>query len=114
MSNILHKEFWTSLRKGTRVRGDGKGWCEEWCEDALKDRKVRRTFHQEQLTWESQIDQYATSILSHHWLEGRVKGKRFVADGTAGQFSAEHNEGFYDYVEKAPERLKVIYQKKVT
>jgi len=115
MSNILSKEFWTQLRTTTRARGDGKGMCADWCEDALKDPDIQLVFHEEQaVLGEIQIDQYATSLLVHHWLEGIVKGRRYVADGTAGQFTQEHIEGFYDFIDKAPESLKVIYQRDAT
>lgn len=114
MSSILNKEHWMHLRASTRVHGIGKGMCEDWCEDALKDPEVKAVFHEEALTWESQIDQYATLVLSHHWLEGNVKGRRYVADGTAGQFTEEYSEGFYNFIDEAPERLKVIYQREPT
>jgi hypothetical protein len=102
--------FWKNLRKKTRVKGTGKGQCESWCQDALQDEEVAASFKpQKAELGETQIDQYATSVLVHHWLES----DGFVADGTAGQFDSELEEGYYGLSEKAPISIKKIYSRKI-
>jgi hypothetical protein len=100
---------WKEIRQNTRVNGIGRLQCEWWCEDAqnylpgytLKVVKVGTI----------QIDQYATSILRHFFLQKKEGGKIMIADGTAGQFDSNYPEGYYGPVEEAPDSLKTIYLK---
>ncbi len=111
MESINDSNYWILLRKSTRVNGKiGKGQCCDWCEDALQKKDVAQGFtHQVAELGEIQIDQYATSVLEHHWLEQ----DGFIADGTAGQYDLEYPEGYYGLLDKAPDRLKEVYTKKI-
>lgn len=103
---LRDQSFWKELRKKTRVKGDGKGQCEDWCRDALQDEAVASCFMIQKAEMGTiQIDQYATSILVHYWLEAGG----FIADGTAGQFDPEYEDGFYGLFREASDLLKHVY-----
>jgi hypothetical protein len=107
---ILDTDYWLSIRSDkTGVTGAGKGQCKDWCRDVLEIDEIASNFtHQVAELGTIQIDQYATSILVHHWLEM----DDFIADGTAGQFESEYENGYYGPFDKAPDKLKVVYSKK--
>lgn len=111
MERIIETEFWLLIREGTRVNGGvGACQCEGWCKDVLENENVANEFTPATAELgEIQIDQYATSILTHNWLE---RGDGFITDGTAGQFDPEYPEGYYGYPNNAPDKLKAIYAKK--
>ena len=113
--NIFNIDFWLSLRKRTRVNGTvGRSNCKDWCHDALRDPDVARTFT-EQIAelGDIQIDQIATSVLVHHWLEALKGSTTFAADGTAGQYDTNYPDGYYGPVDEAPPVLRDVYSKKV-
>lgn len=108
--DILNQNYWLELRTHTRVNGQvGNLKCMDWCEDVLKKAPGFKLVSVE--VGDIQIDQYATSILSHHWLEINQDGHTFIADGTAGQFDSKFPDGYYGDLENAPETLKLIYLK---
>jgi len=112
---LFSRDYWFSLRTNTRVNGQtGRLRCPWWCEDVLQNEEVSQVFVRKTADLgDIQIDQYATSRLSHHWLEAEHNGERFIADGTAGQFDPQYPDGFYGTFEQAPDSLKQIYSKKI-
>lgn len=109
-NNIYDRGFWINLRIQTRVNGQlGVLRCTDWCEDALT--KVSGFIERSVVVGDVQIDQYATSQLSHHWLERIEDEQVFIADGTAGQFDLQFPDGYYGTLDDAPLKLKLIYQK---
>ena len=103
----MNKDFWVSLREKTRVGGKiGQGQCLEWCLDALQNKEVAANFQLRMAVLEEiQIDQLATSVLVHYWLEK----EGFLADGTAGQYDPEYPEGYYGPSDAVPAILRDVY-----
>lgn len=107
---IFDKSYWLSSRKA--IKGNGQGHCKDWCEGVLKEEKVAQMFSVQRANLgKIQIDQYATSILVHYWLETK-DDIPFIVDGTAGQFDPQYPEGYYGPIDQASHKLKEIYSRR--
>ena len=110
-NQYLHREFWLELRRKTGVSGDGRGICDNWCQEALKILKgynFEDAFLQKAASLKGVV---RNGLHYHEWLEADKNGRRYIADGTADQIDPRFADGFYGFLEEAPETLRPVYSK---
>lgn len=109
--DFFSEDYWINLRRFTSVTGLGKKQCENWVQDVLKIwnvNNVKNLFHG------VIVKRYIIGFYHgrHAWLETIVDGKRYIADGTAGQYDESFPLGFYGWLENAPSKPKEFYDLK--
>ncbi len=112
---VLDKDYWTGIVKTADELYQSvfnTGLCAVWCQLALKQLKedgLEGGFVQNASTNSPVLDR--TGLRFHTWVERTSEdGKRFIADGTAGQIDSSYKDGFYGSAEEAPESLRELYR----
>lgn len=101
------------VRKHTPVyRGIDAGDCEAWCIAALAVLRLEghHRFQHRATSCERAPILDKNALRFHCWLEQKVGGNLYIADGTAGQFIPSLRAGFYGPLQSAPEALQELYR----
>ena len=105
--------YWKKLFTALKLKSS---WvlCEDWCTAALEQDGVSEKFTKVEANFGTLLvkDGWPVNAV-HYWLESEVKGRIFIADGTAGQYEAKYPSGFYGFLDEAPTKLKEIYSYKI-
>jgi hypothetical protein len=104
---------WLELRREIFCDSDnGAGRCYDWVKLAYAKRQTLSCFDLE-IMWKRNIWFNGSGVAGHHfWLQGGLRDNLrdiFVADGTAGQFTAEYPLGFYGTFNDNSELFRQIY-----
>jgi len=106
------ERFWLNLRNQLGFNGKlGRGYCSLWCDWTLDFLPPNLGFRKETAYRGECEGLRQTRAGFHSWLQKVQNERRFIADGTAGQFidDERYQNGFYGWIEEAPEELIEIY-----
>lgn len=113
--SIATQAFWLGLRSRTSANGKiGKGLCNKWAAEVLAILDNEISEHEMK---PYRLDAISLKLLGdigthfHEWIELRELGRRFIADGTAGQIDERFLRGYYGPIENVPadSDLKKVY-----
>ncbi|MBI1935002.1 hypothetical protein HYS31_01040 [Candidatus Woesearchaeota archaeon] len=122
LEKALSKDYWLALKRIPEVKSAIEiRHCYSWIRaaicaisaDGLQDKfKVGgiqdlRDFDKGNILHEN------FGIWQHVWLEAQTKDGLYITDGTAGQLDSSYPDGFYGFVEDAPEKLRMVYARKI-
>jgi len=107
-SDFFNEGYWMELRKLTRVKGIGKNECDDWVYDVLRHWQKENVQH---IFQRASAKRFLGGFYfgKHSWLEAIVSERRFIADGTAGQYDDSYPLGFYGWLDDAPPKVKEFY-----
>lgn len=108
--NLFDAEYWLGIRKRVPSYNLKKNRCIPYslCAAVLIDDDTPSNNFEMKLSEDTGVLK-DTGFLIHMWLESFQKEKRFVVDGHAGFLDFSYPDGFYGFIENAPEKLRKIY-----
>ena len=88
----FNQEFWIELRKGMGIEGLGRGQCTVWCKEALAQLIDIEKSHPFLGMMTKIPTNSGVEVSAHYWLECDNDSSRYIADGTLGFISTNHQE----------------------